>query len=185
MSDNTKRCTKCQEEKLATSEFFHRDKSRKDGLCQRCKICIKIYHQANKERISKRGSQYYKANKEKIAAKQKQYRKANRKRVLEKKKQYREENRHLIQHWTGSRRAAKLKQTPDYTNLDLIKLIYKNCPHGYEVDHMIPISGGGLHHESNLCYLPKDVNQSKGAKTIKEFGEEKFNKNVIYWQDVL
>lgn len=151
--------------------------------------CKKKYRNNNKEKISENGKQYYKANKEKISKQKKQYSKqcyeANKEEILEKTKQYRKKNRHLTRQWDSKRRAAKLKQTPDYANLDLIKLIYKYCPDGYEVDHMVPISDGGLHHESNLCYLPKGVNQSKGAKTIEEFGEEEFNKHVIYWQDIL
>ena len=85
----------------------------------------------------------------------------------------------------AKRRAAKLKQTPYYANLDLIKLIYENCPNGYQVDHMMPLVSGGLHHESNLCYLPASINTAKGAKTIEEFGLDTFNKNVVYWQDHL
>lgn len=34
-----KRCTKCQEEKPATSEFFYRNKYTKDGFYHRCKGC--------------------------------------------------------------------------------------------------------------------------------------------------
>lgn len=45
---------------------------------------------------------------------------------------------------------------------DKIRDIYKNCPDGYEVDHIIPLSKGGLHHENNLQYLPKKGNRRKG-----------------------
>lgn len=85
----------------------------------------------------------------------------------------------------AKRRAAKLNQTPGYVNLDLIKLIYGHCPEGYHVDHMIPLANGGLHYESNLCYLPAGINTAKGAKSIEEFGLDVFNHHVIYWQDVL
>ena len=56
---------------------------------------------------------------------------------------------------------------------------------GYEVDHMIPISKGGLHHQDNLCYLPALVNRSKGGRTIEEFGEKEFNENVINWKSIV
>ena len=45
-----------------------------------------------------------------------------------------------------------------------IKLIYKECPSGYEVDHIIPLSKGGLHNEYNLCYLTSIDNSKKGSK---------------------
>ena len=182
---NTKICTKCGKEKAANTEFFHKQRGGKYGLAATCKGCVKIYHEANKEKILKRRKQYYEANKEKISKRKKKYYGANKEKIAQQQQQYRKKNRHLTRQKKAKRRAAKLKQTPDYANLDLIKLIYENCPDGYQVDHMIPLANGGLHHESNLCYLPKCVNRSKGANTIEEFGEEEFNKHVIYWQDIL
>ena len=226
---NTKICTKCGEEKAATTEFFYKQKRCKYGLTPACKSCRKIYCQQNKEKISKRGKQYREINKEKISERKKQYYEANKERSLECRKQYYEANRekiveyqkqhyqnnkekilernkkyhkdnkekiaekhkqwgkknkHLTRQSRAKRRGAERNQTPHYANLDLIKLIYENCPDGYQVDHMTPISKGGLHWESNLCYLPASINYSKGAKSIEEFGIDIFNKNVIYWQDI-
>jgi len=45
-----------------------------------------------------------------------------------------------------------------------IKTIYANCPEGYEVDHIIPLSKGGKHHESNLQYLTVSENRKKSNK---------------------
>ena len=49
---------------------------------------------------------------------------------------------------------------------DLVKLkeIYQNCPEGHEVDHIIPLSRGGLHHQDNLQYLTREQNRSKSNK---------------------
>jgi len=46
----------------------------------------------------------------------------------------------------------------------LIGMFYKNCPNGYEVDHIHPISKGGSHCLSNLQYLTKEENRRKSAK---------------------
>jgi len=46
----------------------------------------------------------------------------------------------------------------------LIGRFYKNCPQGYEVDHIIPIAKGGKHCLSNLQYLTKEENRRKSAK---------------------
>jgi 5-methylcytosine-specific restriction endonuclease McrA len=62
--------------------------------------------------------------------------------------------------------ARKLGQMPPDADHDKIKEIYANCPKGHEVDHKIPISRGGLHHQDNLQYLPMLDNRRKGSKLI-------------------
>ena len=54
--------------------------------------------------------------------------------------------------------ANKKSQTPTDADLVLIKEIYANCPKGMEVDHIIPISLGGVHHQDNLQYLTPEEN---------------------------
>lgn len=54
---------------------------------------------------------------------------------------------------------------------DKIKLIYKECPVGYEVDHIIPISKGGMHNEYNLCYLTREDNYLKRDKMPEEVAD--------------
>lgn len=56
-------------------------------------------------------------------------------------------------------------------NEDVIKYIYKYCPEGYQVDHIIPLAKGGKHHEKNLCYLPIKLNNQKGARLPEEVQE--------------
>lgn len=60
---------------------------------------------------------------------------------------------------------AKLRnQTPLNVDRKAIREFYKNCPEGYEVDHIIPISKGGLHSLENLQYLTVYENRSKGNR---------------------
>lgn len=76
-------------------------------------------------------------------------------------------------------RARKYEQTPNDADFKLIREIYKMCPKGYEVDHIIPICRGGLHHENNLQYLPAKENRKKNRF-------DNYNMSVaIKWQDVL
>lgn len=61
-------------------------------------------------------------------------------------------------------RAIILNALPYWANLEAIKLIYKNCPEGYEVDHIIPLQGGiitGLHVPENMQYLTRQENATK------------------------
>lgn len=70
------------------------------------------------------------------------------------------------------RRASKLNQTPDNANLQKIQLYYIICAYLNEpcetpmwhVDHIKPISKGGLHHEDNLQILTAAINLEKHNK---------------------
>ncbi|KKK54173.1 hypothetical protein LCGC14_3087400 [marine sediment metagenome] len=73
----------------------------------------------------------------------------------------------------AKRRAQKLDQTPPDTDFKKIEEIYEEArrlqeetgePH--HVDHIIPISKGGLHHQDNLEPLTAEANLRKGAKII-------------------
>ena len=67
----------------------------------------------------------------------------------------------------AKRRVALLKRIVPWTNLKTIKEFYKNCPIGYNVDHIVPLQGvnvSGLHVLNNLQYLTMSQNLSKGNK---------------------
>jgi len=79
------------------------------------------------------------------------------------------ENKGYYKDKTNKRRAIKLRAIPKFADLNKIKEIYKNCPKGYEVDHIIPLQGknvSGLHIETNLQYLPMLKNRVKSNKFI-------------------
>lgn len=73
-------------------------------------------------------------------------------------------------HHEAMRRARKLQATPKWLSkvqLEEIKAIYRNCPAGYHVDHIMPLKGenlSGLHVPWNLQYLPGIVNKMKSNK---------------------
>ncbi len=57
----------------------------------------------------------------------------------------------------AKRRIEKAQRIPLGANMNKINEIYKNCPVGHHVDHIIPLKGkevSGLHVENNLQYLP-------------------------------
>lgn len=67
----------------------------------------------------------------------------------------------------AQRRAAKIQAIVPWANQEKIKLIYKNCPEGYHVDHIVPLQGklvSGLHVEYNLQYLTAEENLKKSNK---------------------
>jgi hypothetical protein len=158
----------------------------------------KKYYINNKEKISKHRKQYYLDNAEKQKKYTKNYTLNNKDKIkrysienAEKLKKYRIEyvlnnkdkvrktkrlsrlkNPSLLIYHCAKRRALKLKATPRFANLNKIKEIYKNCPKGYTVDHIVPLQGKevcGLHVEWNLQYLTPSENSSKSNKLINDY----------------
>ena len=129
---------------------------------------IKEYLLKNKEKISKQRKQYYLNN----AEKQKKYTKNYTLNNKDKIKEYHLKNPHTQKAITAKRRALKLTATPKFADLNKIKDIYKNCPKGYHVDHIVPLQGKevcGLHVEWNLQYLTPSENSSKSNKLINDY----------------
>ncbi len=43
----------------------------------------------------------------------------------------------------------------------------------YTLDHVIPLSKGGMHHESNMVRCCRSCNVSKGNKSVEEFRQHR------------
>lgn len=62
------------------------------------------------------------------------------------------------------RRTRRKLATPMWADLNKLKEIYRDCPKGMHVDHIIPLQGelvSGLHIETNLQYLSAEDNLAK------------------------
>lgn len=67
-------------------------------------------------------------------------------------------------HHSRLREIAEIRQRPKWADMKAIMEIYVNRPEGHHVDHIIPLRGkkvSGLHVESNLQYLPAEINMHK------------------------
>jgi 5-methylcytosine-specific restriction endonuclease McrA len=62
--------------------------------------------------------------------------------------------------------AKRKNQTPANIDIKALQEFYLACPEGYEVDHIIPVSKGGLHCLSNLQYLSISENRRKSNKIM-------------------
>lgn len=85
-------------------------------------------------------------------------------------KQFREKYPEKVRAYNNERK-AKLRSTSINADRKSLNKIYLDCPDNYDVDHIIPISRGGIHHPDNLCYLPSGLNRAKGAKLPKDVPE--------------
>jgi hypothetical protein len=64
---------------------------------------------------------------------------------------------------SGYERAKAMNLVPPWADLEAISKIYKRTPKGYHVDHIVPLSKGGLHTVENLQILTAYDNLSKGS----------------------
>lgn len=171
-------CTKCKEEKELGS--YYKEERGLHGLRADCKQCCRdrkrLKYTSQLEYNHSRSKQYNLLNKAKISKRKKQYRLDNLETCTERERAYKKAHPEKNTFFLAQRRAAILNATPDNANLDSIKAIYASCarvskclgiPH--HVDHIIPLSKGGLHHEDNLQVIPAAENLSKGAKMPQEF----------------
>ena len=91
----------------------------------------------------------------------------------DKNKKYKTENKDKVNMWAANRRASELHATPPWADFDEIAKIYRLCPDGYHVDHIIPLGGEkygvlGLHVHTNLQYLTAHDNMVKGSSFDSE-----------------
>lgn len=191
-----KRCACCKEEK--SLESFGVNRQKRDNLHCYCRSCCKkkrepnrekmveycrSYNRRHAERLKQARKQYYEANKESLAAAQKRYYEENREAIAEAQKKWSKRNPKKVRaiksrwkranpenskHHCALRRLRLKEQVPEDFDIDAVKAFYRDCPAGMEVDHIIPVSRGGMHHIDNLQYLSKTENRSKGNKILEE-----------------
>lgn len=167
-----KQCKKCLE--IKDLILFSTHISTKDRVRPECKCCEKIYkkiqYEKNKDRHLKQVKEWSKNNPESKKKSNKKWSDKNRIKVRESIRNWDKLNKPRKLAHTAKYRAAKIQSSLDYKKYeDQIIEIYKNCPKGYHVDHIIPLRGKevrGLHVPWNLQYLPALENFKKGNRII-------------------
>jgi len=154
----------------------------------------KKYYEQNKEVVSTNGKKYREANREKIKVRMKKYseensdmahargkkwRDNNVERCIAKRKKYSRENRSKLAALTANYRAKKMRLTPplSYVEKKSIAALFKTAKdlgqltgRKFHVDHIWPLSKGGVHHPCNMQVLEERANLSKNDSHDGESG---------------
>jgi hypothetical protein len=107
-------CGKCKNTKPATTEFFSRKASSKDGLRSYCKECGSEYTRSWKEKNPDHQKQYQAKNKEIISRKKKEYRRANKEKIQQYNAAWRESNPDYHKKWDQENREKRREAIRKY-----------------------------------------------------------------------
>ena len=152
-----KNCSACGS--IKKLEEFNRDSNTPSGRRSQCRVCTK-----------KKNKEFRAKNRLREIERHKKWREEN----VEHRKEYNRKNKDSILANVRKRQVRKKVQTPDLCQMerDMIKALYfiskvlsNSCSYNFNVDHIMPISKGGLHTYSNLQILTEHENKSKGNKT--------------------
>lgn len=161
IQDSTKKNYDENKEKRSLQRKERRKNNREQYL-----LVAKAGRERNKEKIKEYFRGYYKNNKDKVAL-------AN--------KKWREKNWARMSGLLAKYRTKKTAQTPDLSNeskMIIVSLfqqaqrLSKTIGVPFEVDHIIPISLGGIHAPMNLQVIPRSVNRKKHNKKIFVWAEK-------------
>lgn len=185
-----KQCKSCKLEKEFSN--FHLYKHSKDGYRYICKDCenkrkriknkenredrliwAKDYRDKNRKKINRQSREYYSKTIEKRREEARVYYQKNKEKRKIYNKKYNSLNKHKNNARVMKRRASMSKAAINYNKYKSeIYQIYKNCPEGYHVDHIVPLHSKyvcGLHVPWNLQYLTKEENLKKNNKILTTY----------------
>lgn len=144
-----------------------RDRVRSKTENPRRKEYQKKWREENKEYIKEYKKQWAKENKESNLNRIRKWQKNNPEKHRSYCRKWEQENKHKVREKCRRRQVAKKQGSLDDRFKKEIQEIYRKCPKGYHVDHIIPINGdnvSGLHVPWNLQYLTPEENCKKGNK---------------------
>jgi 5-methylcytosine-specific restriction endonuclease McrA len=170
-----KKCSQCGEDKIASSEYFYRNKGYKDGIRSECKECVREY-----------SKEYRKNNKDEIKEYNKEYRENNK----EYYKEYKENNSDKYNEG-NKRRREMIKSLPNTLTKEQwkekLEIFNHSCAYCGKVkklceEHFISVFNQGGRTYDNMIPACISCNSSKGENdffdwypTYKHYDKDRFD----------
>ena len=197
-----KRCTKCGEIKLATTEYFSKKKGYRFGLYSQCKVCEQKYSKQWRQDNKEYSKQWCQDNKEYLKEYDKQWYQDNKERKQEYIKEYNKTPQGQITAFNAhQRRRSKeaalgngitVEQWQECMQFFNWKCAYSGKPlkeGNRSLDHVTPLNLGGENEIWNVVPMHRNYNSSKQDKEMEEwykeqefYSEERLQK-IYEWQE--
>lgn len=197
MDTPTKRCSKCNHEYPATTEYFHKSSQSEDGLRGMCKVCrcaySSNYYQHHKDTASAYSREYRVNHPEQSRAYSLAWYYKNSKQAVQSTRNWRQKTPGKQQTYKQTRRSRSLGLPDNFSHNDweyALKYFNGCCAvcgrpqglwHTLAQDHWIPLSspdcpGTVATNIVPLCHGVDGCNNSKGNKSPEQWLVEKFGK---------
>ena len=166
-----------KKEKEAARSKKYREKNK-----ERIREVKKAWYENNKEHVLAKSLKYAEENREKTNQYKAEWKKRNREQHLAQAKKYKQENKEKYASFEANRRALKFRATIRLTELDkfvidemygLAKIRTEQTGFQWHVDHIVPLTKGGLHKPTNLQVVPASWNESKGNRNCDVYNRVK------------
>lgn len=193
-------CSRCEEAKLATREYFEIHDQKPDGLRPECRVCMNTYMRNHRNENLERFRKYARAVYHRNPETQRRYRESRREaqrqynriyavknsdRLVERARQWalnNPERNRLLSRVASRKRYSRLKNTEGSYSADDITCLYEEqsglCAYcgirlygEYDIDHVVPLSRGGSNWPDNLLLACPSCNRRKNTKTLEEWME--------------
>ena len=151
-----------------------------------------MYREANHVSILLSKKEYRENNKVTVAISSKNHYRKNKEVIKKQVALYKRKNKDKVNASARARDAKKLAQSPTLTPIEVKKIlilyliatkITTLTDIVMHVDHIIPLSKGGLHHPLNLQVLTEHENTSKQATVPDNLSEELKNLHNEYYKE--
>ncbi|RJU01983.1 hypothetical protein D6T65_05015 [Arthrobacter frigidicola] len=176
----SKICSKCRVDK--TLAEFNKQAKSKDGHEYYCRPCKREYVASNKKRYSAYSQKWHAENAERKAKLQRAWVGANSQSKAEWQSKWKSDNAERVREYHNRRRALIAGTRAEVVDLGAVweqsqaacyiccEIIDADLPHpdrmSKSLDHIIPLSRGGLHVAENLAYVHLICNQRKNARLL-------------------